>query len=88
MLKNTEENVVLTYLEYRKINNMGFLKYSHLCAMFCYVLNNYDKDHIRKLFIKLVRNNHFIKRRNIKRSYTYKFIPLSSLEEKVHLQIS
>lgn len=79
MLKNCDENVVLTYLEYRKIYNMGFLKYSHLCSIFCYVLNNYDKDHIRKIFIKLVRNGNFIKKKNIKRSYTYKFIPLTSL---------
>lgn len=76
MLKAADEVVILTYLQYRKINEMGFLKYSHLCSLFCYCLNNYDKDYIRKIFIKLVRNNHFIKKRNIKRSYTYKFIPL------------
>jgi hypothetical protein len=79
MLKNTEEAVVLSYLEYRKINNMGFLKYSHLCAIFCYILNNYDKAYIRKIFIKLVRNNHFIKKKNLKKkSYTYEFIPMTS----------
>ena len=79
MLKNTEEAVVLSYLEYRKINNMGFLKYSHLCAIFCYILNNYDKAYIRKIFIKLVRNNHFIKKKNLnKKSYTYEFIPMIS----------
>ncbi len=83
MLKNTEENVVLSYLEYRKIYKMGFLKYSHLCAMFCYVLDNYKKDHVRKIFIKLVRNNHFIKRKNLnKKSYTYQFIPLASWKEQ------
>lgn len=79
MLKNTEEAVILSYLDFRKINKMGFLKYSHLCAIFCYVLNNYDKAHIRKIFIKLVRNAHFIKKKNLnKKSYTYEFIPLTS----------
>tara|TARA_R110001632_G_scaffold7496_2_gene29944 strand:+ start:603 stop:869 length:267 start_codon:yes stop_codon:yes gene_type:complete len=77
MLKNTEEGVIVSYLEYRKIYNMGFLKYSNLSAIFCYILNNYDKEHIRKLFIKLVRNNHFIKKQNhSKKSYTYQFIPI------------
>jgi len=81
MLKNTEENVVLSYLDYRNIQNMGYLKYSHLCSMFCYILNNYHKTHVRKIFIKLVRSNHFIKKKNIgKKSYTYKFIPIASWE--------
>ena len=78
MLKNTEENVVISYLEYRKIYNMGFLKYNHLCPMFCYVLNNYDKNHVRQIFIKIVRNGHFIKKKNYgKQSYLYRFIPIS-----------
>lgn len=83
MLKNTEENVIISYLEYRKIYNMGYLKYSHLCPMFCYVLNNYDKNHIRKLFIKIVKNGHFIKRQNFgKQSYLYRFIPISLWAEE------
>ena len=83
MLKNSEENVLISYLEYRKIYNMGYLKYSNLAPMFCYVLNNYDKHHIRKLFIKIVRNGHFLKKQNYgKQSYLYRFIPISLWAEE------
>jgi len=75
MLKASDEVVILTYLNFRKIQNMGFMKYSIFSSLFCYVLNNYDKEYVRRIFIKLVRNGHFEKKRNIKRSYTYKFIP-------------
>ena len=75
MLKAADELVIIAYLNYRKYQNLGFLKYSNLCSVFCYVLNNYDKNYIRKIFIKLVRNNHFEKKRNVKRSYTYKYVP-------------
>ncbi len=75
MLKAPDELVIIAYLDYRKYHNLGYLKYSNLCAVFCYILNNYDKKYIRKIFIKLVRNKHFDKKQNIKRSYTYKYIP-------------
>ena len=81
MLKAADEIVILTYLQYRHIDRMGFLKYSNLCSLFCYCLNNYDKEYVRKIFIKLVRNNHFIKKQNLKRSYTYQFIPLEEQAE-------
>tara|TARA_R110002110_G_scaffold76807_3_gene202079 strand:+ start:420 stop:665 length:246 start_codon:yes stop_codon:yes gene_type:complete len=74
-LKASDEVVILTYLNYRKFEGMGHLKYSNFCAVFCYILNNYNKDYVRKIFIKLVRNGHFDKKQNVKRSYTYKFIP-------------
>ena len=75
MIKAPDEVVILSYLKYRKIENMGFLKYSNFCAIFCYILNNYDKAYCRKLFIKLVRNKYFIKKKNVKRSYTYMYNP-------------
>ncbi len=79
-LKAADELVVIGYLDYRNLQNLGFLKYSHLCAIFCYVLNNYDKAYVRKIFIKLVRNGHFEKKQNIKRSYTYKYINSNLLD--------
>ncbi len=75
VLKASDEIVILTYLNYRRYEKMGFMKYSNFCSVFCYILNNYNKEYVRKIFIKLVRNNHFIKKQNIKRSYTYCFIP-------------
>ncbi len=74
VLKASDEIVILTYLNYRHYDKMGFMKYSNFCSVFCYILNNYNKDYIRKIFIKLVRNGHFLKKKNIKRSYTYQFI--------------
>lgn len=75
MIKAADEIVILTYLKYRKYHEMGFLKYSNFCVLFCYIIHNYDKAHCRKLFIRLVRNGHFIKKRNVKRSYTYQYNP-------------
>jgi hypothetical protein len=74
VLKAPDELVILAYLEYRKIWNMGFLKYSHYSPIFCYILNNYDKEYVRKIFIKLVRLGYFEKKQNKRRSYRYKFI--------------
>ena len=74
VLKNTDEMVIIAYLDYRNYQNIGFVKYSVLCSVFCYVLNNYNKNYVRKIFIKLVRNGFFEKKQNIKRSYTYKYI--------------
>ena len=74
MLKASDEVVILTYLNYRNINKMGFMKYSIFSSLFCYVLNCYDKEYVRRIFIKLVRNGHFKKKQNVKRSYTYEFI--------------
>ncbi len=73
-IKNTDELVLVAYLDYRNYQNVGFVKYSNLCSIFCYVLNDYNKAYIRKLFIKLVRLGYFEKKKNIKRSYTYKYI--------------
>ncbi len=74
VLKNTDEMVIIAYLDYRNYQNIGWVKYSCLCSVFCYVLNNYNKNYVRKIFIKLVRNGFFEKKQNIKRSYTYKYI--------------
>ncbi len=73
-ISNTDELVIIAYLDYRNYQNMGFVKYSILCSVFCYVLNNYDKNYVRKIFIKLVRLKYFEKKPNLKRSYTYKYI--------------
>jgi len=73
-IKNTDELVLVAYLDYRNYQNIGFCKYSNFCSIFCYVLQNYDKNYIRKIFIKLVRLGYFEKKKNIKRSYTYKYI--------------
>lgn len=76
-LKAPDELVIIAYLDYRKIYNMGFLKYSHFCPIFCYILNNYNKEYVRKIFIKLVRLGYFVKKQNQKRSYTYLYISKS-----------
>ena len=79
-LKAQDELVIIAYLDYRRIENMGYLKYSNLCSIFCYIVNNYDKTYIRKIFIKLVRNGHFEKKQNVKRSYTYRYINSKTLD--------
>jgi hypothetical protein len=69
------EEAVLSYFRYRKIENIGYLKYGNYKKIISFVLDCHNDYYIRKLFLSLVDKNYLIKKKNIKKSYAYIFNP-------------
>tara|TARA_R110000803_G_scaffold32572_1_gene71663 strand:+ start:76 stop:363 length:288 start_codon:yes stop_codon:yes gene_type:complete len=72
------ENSVVGYLKFKKIQDLGFLKYGHYKRIISYVLDCFNDYYIRKLFLSLIDKGYFIKRKNLKKSYNYEFNPNGS----------
>tara|TARA_R110000822_G_scaffold39409_5_gene108323 strand:- start:7769 stop:8053 length:285 start_codon:yes stop_codon:yes gene_type:complete len=68
-------DAVLKYFIFKNIQDLGYLKYGYFKKIIGYVLDNYNEYFIRKLFLKLVTENNFYRKQNIKKSYLYKFNP-------------
>tara|TARA_R110000787_G_scaffold237803_2_gene344132 strand:- start:1430 stop:1711 length:282 start_codon:yes stop_codon:yes gene_type:complete len=69
------EEAVISYLNYRKYENMSYLKYGNFKKIISFVLDCHNDYYIRKLFLTLVEKKYLIKRKNIKKSYAYIFNP-------------
>ena len=70
------EEAVLSYFKYRKIENLGYLKYGNYKKIISFVLDCHNDYYIRKLFLTLVDKKYLIKKKNIKKSYAYIFNPI------------
>jgi len=64
---------IVNYLIKKKVWEHGYVKYSTLKRMIIYITKLERQYIIRKLFITLVDDGVFIKRKNLCRSYNYKF---------------
>lgn len=64
---------IVDYLNRKKVWEHGFVKYSTLKRMIVHITKLQRPYIIRKLFITLVEQDYFIKKKNLCRSYNYKF---------------
>tara|TARA_R110000772_G_scaffold188594_1_gene299647 strand:+ start:410 stop:688 length:279 start_codon:yes stop_codon:yes gene_type:complete len=69
------ENSVLEYFKYKNIQTLDYLKFGYFKRIIGYILNCESEYYIRKLFLTLVEKNYFLKKKNLKQSYLYKFNP-------------
>jgi hypothetical protein len=69
------EQAIIAYLKYRSYQNLGFLKYGNFKKIISFVLDSKNQYYNRKLFLLLVSKNYLIKKKNLKKSYIYKFNP-------------
>jgi len=68
-------NSVISYFIYKNVEKRGFLKYGFFKRMIAYVLDYHNDYYIRKIFLDLLDKGFFIKQKNSKISYKYKFNP-------------
>ena len=73
------EEAVISYFKYRKIENIGYLKYGNYKKIISFVLDCHNDYYIRKLFLTLVDKKYLIKKKNIKKSYAYIFNPIPEI---------
>ena len=64
---------VINYCKFKNVQSRGFLKYGYFKRIIGYILDYHNDYFIRKIFLQLVDDNHFIKEKNQKQSYLYKF---------------
>lgn len=76
------EQSVLAYFNYKHIENLNFLKYGFFKRLISYILDIHNTYFIRKIFLSLVQQNYFIKKKNIKKSYMYLFNPTGNICSK------
>ena len=65
---------VLEYFILRQLWDLGYLPFSNYKKIISYATGIHNIYYLRKIFLALCRKGFFIKKKNIKRSYTYKFI--------------
>jgi hypothetical protein len=66
---------VIGYFKFKKIENMGFLKYGYYKRIIQYVIDYYNEYYVRKIFLQLLDKGYFIRIKNHKNSYKYQFNP-------------
>ncbi len=76
------EKAVIGYFQYKNIQNRGYLKYGFFKRIIGYVLDYYHDYFIRKTFLSLVQKGYFIKVKNYRKSYKYKFNPKPEVKKK------
>lgn len=65
---------ILDYMILRRAWLLGYMPFSNFKRIIEYALGIRDIYYIRKVFIHLRNKGFFIRRRNLKRSYLYKFL--------------
>ena len=65
---------ILEYLIYRQAWKLGFLPFSNFKKLISFATGISNIYYTRKIFLYLCSKGFFVKKKNIKRSYTYKFI--------------
>jgi len=72
-----KEEAIVKYLQYKKIQNLGYCKYAIFRRIIQYILDIHDDNYIiRKTFLKLYDKNYFYRISTTgKKSYRYKFNP-------------
>ena len=58
---------LISYLKYRKYDNIGFIKYGNFKKIISFVLDCNNDYYIRKLFLSLIDNNYLIKKKILKK---------------------
>ena len=64
---------VVKYCVFKSIDKHGVLKYGYYKKLIGYILETSNENFIRKIFLDLVTSKHFIKIKNLKKSYKYLF---------------
>ena len=67
------KNSVINYCKFKNVQSRGFLKYGYFKRIIGYILDYHNDYFIRKIFLQLVEDKYFIKQKNLKQSYLYKF---------------
>ena len=70
---NKDSDKVIEYLNKKSIWNSGFIRYSIFRKIISYVCNIKTTYLIRKIFLHLIEQQLFIKKKTTKRSYLYKY---------------
>ena len=65
---------VLEYLILRQAWNLGYLPFSQFKKIISYATGIYNIYYLRKIFLQLQNRGFLHKKKNLKRSYTYKFV--------------
>jgi hypothetical protein len=66
-------DAVINYCIYKNIEQRGVLKYGYFKRLIGFILNSTNDNFCRKIFLDLVASKHFLKIKNVKTSYKYKF---------------
>ena len=65
---------ILEYLIYRQAWKLGFLPFSNFKRLISFATGISNIYYTRKIFLYLCGKGFFVKKKNIKRSYSYRFI--------------
>lgn len=85
----SEAKKVINYLLNKQAHNLGFIRYSLFKKMIVYITKIKSLYQIRKIFLHLVDKKIFIKKKNDKKSYLYKFYnPNEAKVEKKSITIT
>ena len=76
------EKSVIGYFTWKHIENRGYLKYGFHKRIISYILDSFHEYFIRKTFLSLVDKGYFIKQKNHKQRYIYKFNPNPNIKKK------
>ena len=76
------EKAVIGYFHHKHIENLGYLKYGYFRRIIGYIIDQYHEYFIRKIFLSLVNKGFFIKVKNKKKSYKYKFNPNAEIKDE------
>ena len=79
---------ILDYLVYRSAWNLGFLPFSNYRKIISFATGCSNIYYTRKIFLYLCSKGFFIKKKNIKRSYTYCFIKPIDLDQDKSVKFS
>jgi len=71
---NEVYSFILEYLILRRAWGLGYLPFSNFKKIIEYALGIRNIYYIRKIFIHLRNKGFFIRKKNFKRSYLYKFV--------------
>ena len=74
------QTAVINYCKYKNIEQRGVLKYGYFKRLIGFILNSTNDNFCRKIFLDLVSSKHFLKIKNAKTSYKYRFNPTPEIE--------
>jgi len=78
-------NSVIGYLKHKKAEERGYLKYGYYKKLICYILDLHLDYYTRKIFLKMFKKGYFIKSKNDKKVFKYRFNPTPTEEIKEEL---
>tara|TARA_R110000803_G_scaffold84045_4_gene150193 strand:- start:5307 stop:5591 length:285 start_codon:yes stop_codon:yes gene_type:complete len=71
---------VIGYLKHKNAEERGYLKYGYYKKLICYILDLHLDYYTRKIFLKMFKKGYFIKSKNDKKVFKYRFNPNPEIE--------